>query len=187
MKTLPSLKTVVLLVLSSISAWSANDKKKPAEPAAPPATILLMNLADPRDFWSYEAWKDQVVRVKSGLFVTEKATGKGGMGFKETLPNLTGSRFIEVGVALGLRNEAPEFTLILRDADGTEARFTYKVTQLVPDQPVWLREPVERANIAQPGTTPGLDLANLVHWDLTGDWVTEKPFQILFIAARGRR
>lgn len=162
-------------------------------PADTKAELLM--LADLRggspSVFKYTSWSDAVLPAASGVTISgaKGARGDGGIGGNLTpVRDFTGVRFIDLALGVGAANEVPVVTVALNDADGTQVSAQLRIGQIVPNQPVWLQLPVSdfRTVGGFEGKTPGMDWSNIVQWHIQGDWVTQKPFHMVFIALRGR-
>ena len=59
----------------------------------------------------------------------------------------------------------------------------------MPGQPVWLRVRREdfKLNDIEKGTDSQMDWNKVARWHLQGDWATQKPCHVIFIALRARK
>ncbi len=175
------------------NALRAEEPAKSA-PASPPEDLTM--IADFRSplpgIFQYGTWDGKVALAKSGLAVlgSKGAQGNGGFG-RDLGATMDFSAVTEVEVAVGVvpTNEVPQFTVAFNDADGTQYTARITIDQLVPSQPVWMR--VHKAdfklNNVERGADGVMDWSKVTRWHLQGDWNTQKPFGVIFIALRVRR
>lgn len=184
---------VLLLALTGPIPLRAEEPAKAAPPAAPDDTVLVADFRAPIPaIFQYGTWNGKVSPVKSGLAVqgSKGATGKGGMGHDLEAPqDLSAVTYVEVALGIVPGNEVPQVTIALNDADGTQFSARITVDQLVPGSPVWLRARRDafRLNSVEPGTDSAMDWTKVTRWHVQGDWTTEKPLSIIFVALRTRK
>lgn len=148
--------------------------------------------SEPPGLFSYSSWEGRISLTKSGLAVLggQGAHGSGGMG-REIAPAMDFSEVDFAEIALGTipGNEVPHVTVAFNDADGTQFSARIPVDHLVPGQPVWLRARREdfRLNAVEPGRDSKMDWSKVTRWHLQGDWTTQKPMLVIFVAMRVRR
>jgi len=178
-------------VLSAVAV--ADETAKPAPQSPPDETSLLADLRTaPPGLFQYGSWNGKVTVTKSGLAVVgaKGAQGNGGMG--SDLPaarDLSQVVFVEVALGVVPGNEVPQVTIALNDADGTQFTARINLDQLVPGSPVWLRARREdfKLNSGEKGADSMMDWSKVTRWHLQGDWTTQKPFQVIFLALRTRK
>ncbi len=183
------------LALAIAGLLCAGETSHESERPAPPEKNLLMIedlRATPAGIFQYGTWNGRVAIVKNGLAVVggRGATGKGGFGrdLDRTL-DLSQAAYIEVALGTVATNEVPQITVALNDQDGTQFTARIGIDQLVPGSPVWLRVRRSdfRLNAIEPGTDGGMDWAHVKRWHLQGDWNTDGPCSVIFIALRARQ
>jgi hypothetical protein len=186
--------TVLLLALTGSISLRAEEPAKAAPPPPPPDdTVLLADFRAPIPaIFQYGTWNGKVGQAKSGLAVqgSKGATGKGGMGHDMEAPqDFSAVTFVEIALGIAPGNEVPQVTLAFNDADGTQFAGRINVDQLVPGSPVWLRVRREnfRLNSVESGSNPSMDWTKVTRWHVQGDWTTEKPLSIIFVALRTRK
>ncbi|WP_157772156.1 hypothetical protein [Lacunisphaera limnophila] len=165
----------------------------PLPPAGGGGTKMMVDLrAELPGLFSYSTWEGKYTVTASGHAILggKGAQGNGGLG-REIVPamDLSGVVFVEVALGTLPGNEVPEITIALNDADGTQVSARVPVDQLVPGQPVWLRARREKfqLNGIEPGRDSQMDWTQVVRWHLQGDWTTQRPMQVIFVALRTRR
>lgn len=190
-----SLLAVVAGALSTGALCAQDVSKEPKEPvpAVDSSLVMIENLrVTPPGIFQYGTWNGRVAIVKDGLAVVggKGATGKGGFGRDREGPvDLSQARYIEVALGVVASNEVPQVTIALNDADGTQFNARIAVSQLVPGSPVWLR--ARRAdfhlNDIERGSDGEMDWAHVTRWHVQGDWNTDGPCSLIFIALRARK
>lgn len=190
MKTIrPYLASLALLsIASSLGAEDA-----PKSGAMIEGTVMLADLrGDQAGVFSYGTWKDHTTATSSGMAVlgSKGAQGNGGLG--RDLPasvDLAGVRYIEVALGTMPVNQVPHITIALNDADGTQYSARLPVEHLVPGSPVWLRAKLAdfRLNGVEKGSDGKMDWGKVTRWHLQGDWTTQQPMHVIFVALRYRR
>ncbi len=185
-------------ILATVVGAAADNPNPPAASPAPPTpppepvTLLADLRAAPARGFVNGSWQGRVATTHSGLLVQghKGADGSGELGQDFEAPRDLGkATFFEVALGVGSQNEVPEFTLAFDDATETQYVARFRIEQLVPDQPVWLR--VRRADFKLnnwQGNKAGavIDWTKIIRWHLQGDWSKAKPFQVVFIALRER-
>ncbi|MFT3829645.1 MAG: hypothetical protein QM691_08065 [Opitutaceae bacterium] len=181
-----------------LTAPPASAEEAPAAPPAPtPAAPSGLMLADLRGevtaVYGYGSWKDRLSRTADGVVVlgAKGAQGDGGLCGNPSAPlDLSGMTYLDVALAVGQNNEAPEVSVALNDADGTMANARIRIDQIAPGQPVWFRVPIASLCAATGeygGKMAGFDVTKVAQWHVQGDWATKKPLQVVVIALRARR
>lgn len=193
--SLPLLLSLLSLALLPVSASAADEKPEVIAPAAPvpEAPNLFVDFRGKLPgIFHYGSWQDKLAISASGIVIegSKGAQGDGGMGRNiEPALDLSGDTYIEVALGVGMHNEVPDVTVAFNDADGTQVATHLHIDQLAPGQPVWLR--VRRDSFArvagQDGKDGKMDWTKVAQWQLQGDWVTKKPFNVVFIALRGTK
>ncbi len=162
------------------AAWL--DEVQVYDPAdAPPASPILTDFDQPADF-THGDWK-MIKNVTDGRLPIAAAGGRGGVGLIARW-DLAGRE--DHSPALRLRvepgNEAKRLLLMLTDADGTQAVWSFPLADLSAGEwrTLW---PADAAAITtpnqmkKPGEMPGLDLTRIKQVQLQGDW-TRKPVAV---------
>ncbi|MGF1632990.1 MAG: glycoside hydrolase family 9 protein [Phycisphaerae bacterium] len=139
---------------------------------------VVLTAGDLAPWFAFNTWKDKVKGTEQGLVIAGAGvTGNGGTG-RNTPINLAG--MAEATPVLVARphegNQTRSLRLLLKDADGTVGMWRYVLADAEPGKPTPLR-PEGGNTLARPhsdnndvGTTPGLDLENIVQWQIHGDW-----------------
>jgi hypothetical protein len=118
------------------------------------------------------------------------AMGNGGFGRDLSGPvDLSQAVYVEVALGTTPVNQVPQVTIAFNDADGTQFTARVPVDLLVPGSPVWLRVKREnfRLNGVEKGADAQMDWTKVTRWHLQGDWATQQPMQVIFVALRFRR
>jgi hypothetical protein len=191
-------KTLIRLAIAASLAWPAvavfgNDKPEAAAPPADETRQVVDLRKPPTGLAGYGSWQDKISTSASGVIVlgSKGADGKGGLG-GELAPalDLSHDTFVEVALGLGGSNAVPDITVAFSDADEIQYTATIHVDEVVPGQPVWLRVRLADFKLNDwQGKHAGrkIDWTRIVHWDLQGDWKTEAPMHVVFIAVRVRK
>ncbi len=99
-------------------------------------------------------------------------------------------KYVEVALGTGPKNEVPAITIAFNDVDGVQYTASVRVDQLVPSQPVWFRVRVSDFKLNDwKGDKTGkvINWTRISQWHLQGDWRTEAPCHVMFIALRTRQ
>ena len=188
MKNLPHilLFSCGLLLASSLRA------AEPAKPA-PDDTISIADLrTDTSAIFLYGSWDKKVAVTKSGLVVLGAKGAQGNGGFGHDLGSkldFTAVTDIELALAVVPGNEVPAVTIAFNDADGTQFSAHIAIDQLAPAQPVWVRAHKAdfKLNPTEKGKDGIMDWSKVTRWHLQGDWVTQKPCAVAFIALQAKK
>jgi len=171
---------------------AADEKPAVPTPVVDPTSLIVDLRQNTPGIFSYATWQDKLLVSASGLVVqgSNGARGDGGLGRNiEPALDLSDVAYVEVALGVGARNEVPEVTIALNDADGTQVAARVRIDQIVPTLPVWLH--VRRDNFTrvtgQDGKDGKMDWSKVAQWHLQGDWTTKKPFHVVFIALRVRK
>jgi len=179
-----------LLLLAAVRAFA----EEPAKPAASPSPVTM--LADLRTnqagIFEYGTWKGKLAVSPSGMAVLGSKGAFGNGGFGRDLPaplDCTAVTFVEVALGTAASNQVPQITVALNDADGTQFSARIAIEQLVPGMPVWLRAPKSafKLNGVEPGSDSKMDWTKVTRWHLQGDWTTEQPMSLIFVALQVRK
>jgi hypothetical protein len=190
------MKTSAQILLPLLALAGAHLLRADDAPKTPPGlegTAMIVDLrAELPGIFHYGTWKDHVAPTKSGLAVlgAKGAQGNGGFG-REISPatDLSDVEYVEVALGTIPGNEVPQVTIAFNDADGTQFSARVLVEQLVPGQPVWLRAKRTdfKLNSVEKGADSQMNWSQVTRWHLQGDWTTQKPMQVIFVALRVRR
>ncbi|HWA27403.1 MAG TPA: hypothetical protein VG734_17240 [Lacunisphaera sp.] len=192
MKTHPLRLAVLLCALSGAILIHAEDAAK-AAPPPPDDTVLLADFRAPiAGIFQYGTWNGKVGQAKSGLSIMggKGANGKGGFGHDmDAAQDFSAITYFEIALGTAPANEVPQVTIAFNDADGTQFTARVTVDQLVPGSPVWLRVRRDnfKLNSVESGSDSAMNWAKVTRWHVQGDWTTEKPCSIIFVALRARK
>lgn len=155
---------------------------------------IIADLRGPLEHtFSGGSWQGKISTTQSGCAVhgSKGADGKGEVGQNlQPLLNLTEAKWIEVALGVAPKNEVPNVTIAFNDADGIQYTAGIRVDQLVPGNPVWLRVKLSDFKLNDwKGDKAGkrINWAKIASWHLQGDWRTEAPCHLIFIALRTRQ
>src|SRR6185312_821330 len=144
---LPFLLSLLSVGVLTVASSAADEKPVPIAPAAPETPALFVDFrTNVSGLFHYGTWKDRLGVSPTGIVIegSKGAQGDGGMGRSiEPALDLSGIAYVEVALGVGAKNEVPEVTVALNDADGTQVAARLRIDQIVPNQPVWLHVPRE--------------------------------------------
>ena len=192
---LPFLLSLLSVGALSVLSHAADEKPVPIAPAGPvpeSPTLFVDFRTNVPGLFDYGTWKDKLGISPTGIVIegSKGAQGDGGMGHAvEPALDLSGIAYVEVALGVGSKNEVPEITVALNDADGTQVAARLRIDQIVANQPVWLHLPRESFALVsgQGGKDGKMDWTKVAQWQLQGDWTTKKPLNVVFIALRVRK
>lgn len=180
------------LPLASVAAEDpAASASAAPHPADPTRMIADLRTALTNSF-AGGSWQGKVSTTANGCLVlgNKGADGKGAIGQNlEPLLDLSGVKYVEVALATAPKNEVPAVTIAFSDVDDIQFTARLNVEQLVPGQPVWLRAKLTDFvlnNWKGDKTGRRIDWKKIRQWHLQGDWQTEAPCHVMFIALRVR-
>ncbi len=189
------LPILVAIVFLAASRGSAEETAAPtAQPAPSDGTKLIADFRAPlQNTFSTGSWQGKIATTPTGCAVlgNKGADGKGDMG-QELKPrlDLTGVKYVEVAFGTGPKNEVPAITIAFNDSDGVQYTASIRIDQVVPGQMVWVRARLADFKLNDwQGDKGGrkINWAKIAQWHVQGDWNTEAPCHIMFIALRTRQ
>ncbi len=181
-----------LLGFAAYAAEPATPAPAPVAPGDGTRMIADFRTSLPNTF-SAGSWQGKVATTSSGCVVqgNKGADGKGELGeTMQPLLDFSAVKFVEVALGTGPKNEVPAITLALNDVDGVQYTASIRVDQIVPGQPVWFRVRLADFKLNDwKGDKTGkvINWAKISQWHVQGDWKTEAPCHVMFIALRTRQ
>lgn len=179
-----------LLLIAAVRAFAQDAAKPAASPS--PVTLLADLRTNQAGIFEYGTWKGKLGVSQSGLAVlgSKGALGNGGFGRDLSAPlDCSEVTFVEVALGTTMTNQVPQITIALNDADGTQFSARIPIEHLVPGMPVWLRAPKSafQLNSVEPGSDSKMDWTKVSRWHLQGDWTTQQPMSLIFVALQVRK
>jgi hypothetical protein len=186
--TLPRYLLLLVLTPALLPAAAPSQASTPAE--APTRMLADFREQIPNAF-NYGTWEGKAALTPAGTLVQggKGATGKGELGASlDQSLDLSTATYIELGLAVGVANQVPVVTVAFDDENDVQYSAQIRIDQVLPQQPVWFR--VKRSDFKlndwQKKGAKSIDWKNIRKWHLQGDWATEAPFHVVFIAMRTR-
>lgn len=148
----------------------------PVLTAAEPVTLI--SGFDQPFLFSYLTWKDRV-SVVDGHAVLRGITNQGGAGVNQPLDlSASADRSPALRLRVGAANQAGAIRVMLVDADGRNATWTFQLSEAGADWSMLV--PASGGDLRRPDAREKgeIDLARITQWQLQGDWAGAKAMDV---------
>ncbi len=148
--------------------------------SAQPQIVGTISQFDKPFLFAYGSW-DKKVGIENKRALLKGATPRGGAGVNETLnlaahPNASPALRLKTGAG----NTMKKITLLLRDTAEITGEWQFELP--APGDNFSLVTPQDGAPLSQPNKISKagakLDLANIMQWQLIGDWSADTPLDV---------
>ena len=120
-----------------------------------------------------------------GVLVGGGADGNGSAGVSGLTLDLSDATYLEMQLAVGPANQMSKVELVLKDADGTEVKWTLSLSGVQPQVPKTYRLVLDKPDAnGEPGSVTGFNKASVASWEVRGDGVADSLAQVLLMQLR---
>lgn len=130
--------------------------------------------------WASGAWDKNLTFIDGRGVLINCAGGKGNMGGDKSM-KLGGFDSAYLVIVIGNRNQGKTLKVVLIDADGTEATWSFPLAGKPIGSALMCTMPLATPeSISKPGKVAGLDRDKIRKWQISGDW-QEAKFEVLLV------